>query len=964
MIFPVNTHQILLYLTLLMLLAFRYDAWAQTVRLKATADIWLSDTNEQERNSSAGKARQFKLKSIQEMAAIRFDADPVKGKIIESATLFLRPRGSDDQLRHIRVSTIGQTWEEGTSTRAYGPPSGATFRYADAAIQKHWSHPYSQFADVTMGSGNTITTYNEIERLGDGWIGIGLTPELIYAMANGITDGLSIMEGGNLAYFNHFIFSRESARGKPFIEVVLAGEDRRIPAKPIVSATANYEKAGLDSGTISVSIKSAKDTFAWNVYVDGQPVERWQIPFPFHVQRTGTEQDHLTGRPPAPENVTFHLRGLPSDQPLQLEVEAIGIGGATSSRATVDVEASPRRRGTPSAVAVRAPSGTVAPHSLGANLVVWAVPGLVKIDPISSQTMHPDMIGKGDGNTSNAVWDGSEVSLHGAKGEYLSFQLVVARKDSRRAIDGIQVTPGVLRNGDSYIGRTEFELFKNWYSTSATSRRWYPAFNIPMQSGDTFAIPDPKRGIKAQANQTILVDIYIPKNARPGIHRGSIQVSRGDATLYLPLSVQVYDFALPDTLNFYVEFNAYRVPKNHLHYHRLAHQHRGVFNPCCYRPRVEGVGKNLQLDWTRYDSIVGPLLSGEAFKHNRRSGVPTPVMYLPFIDNWPVNLTREHYHYDGPWVHLRGNQLAGNKQINPQYKAAKLQLNEHYRTSPYIGDALQASYVEGEAAAIRQFVQHFREQGWRQTEMHYFYGGKKTHRINYGNNQMWWQTDEPYHWEDWQALQFFNNLWTQTIRGIDADPNIWMGRGDISRPNWQGKVMDGVMQVQYGGFSDMTRNLRLRWLRENTGVITRDYGGLGNPMMSYTQASANVLNLWLSGASGFLPWQTLGGSRSLDKNTTTTLFVDGERFNTPVVADMRLKAFRQGQQIIEYAVLLAERKKLSRQQVRAFITQFFPVGLVNTGSNVDNADSKKSTTFVSWEFSALKKQMARLISEP
>ena len=176
--------------------------------------------------------------------------------------------------------------------------------------------------------------------------------------------------------------------------------------------------------------------------------------------------------------------------------------------------------------------------------------------------------------------------------------------------------------------------------------------------------------------------------------------------------------------------------------------------------------------------------------------------------------------------------------------------------------------------------------------------------------------------------------------------------------------MDGVMQVQYGGFSDMTRNLRLRWLRENTRVITRDYGGLGDPMMSYTQASANVLNLWLSGASGFLPWQTLGGSRSLDKNTTTTLFVDGERFNTPVVADMRLKAFRQGQQIIEYAVLLAERKKLSRQQVRAFITQFFPVGLVNTGSNVDNADSKKSTTFVSWEFSALKKQMARLISEP
>ena len=48
-------------------------ACGETVRLKATADIWLSDANAEERGSSSGKNMRFKIKTIQEMAAIRFD---------------------------------------------------------------------------------------------------------------------------------------------------------------------------------------------------------------------------------------------------------------------------------------------------------------------------------------------------------------------------------------------------------------------------------------------------------------------------------------------------------------------------------------------------------------------------------------------------------------------------------------------------------------------------------------------------------------------------------------------------------------------------------------------------------------------------------------------------------------------------------------------------------------------------
>jgi len=56
----------------LLLLIFPQNLFGNKVVLRATGDIWLSDANQAERNSSSGKAERFKLKSIQEMAVVRF----------------------------------------------------------------------------------------------------------------------------------------------------------------------------------------------------------------------------------------------------------------------------------------------------------------------------------------------------------------------------------------------------------------------------------------------------------------------------------------------------------------------------------------------------------------------------------------------------------------------------------------------------------------------------------------------------------------------------------------------------------------------------------------------------------------------------------------------------------------------------------------------------------------------------
>jgi hypothetical protein len=163
------------------------------------------------------------------------------------------------------------------------------------------------------------------------------------------------------------------------------------------------------------------------------------------------------------------------------------------------------------------------------------------------------------------------------------------------------------------------------------------------------------------------------------------------------------------------------------------------------RPKLEGKGKDIKVIWDEYDKRFGPLFDGSAFKDSRRGAVPLEVMYLPFEDSWPTPLSKENYNYQGHWP---------TKGEDTKY------LVEQVLKAPYIGDALSQEYKDAFLAVQRQFIEHFKEKGWNKTEMQCFYGGKKTHRTQYGVN-MWWTTDEPYHWDDWMALEFFCRLWSQ-----------------------------------------------------------------------------------------------------------------------------------------------------------------------------------------------------------
>jgi hypothetical protein len=901
---------------------------ADMVRLKAMADTWLSDANAQERVSSCGKGGRFKLKSIQEMAAINFDAAPVKGREVLSARLFIHPVSPNNQLRYIRVSTITQDWKEGTTRRSYGPGSGATYSHADFEAKKPWAWPGSQFCDVIMTSGNSIACWAERKKQDDGWISVDIEPDLVYALAVGDTCGLAVMDGGTLALHNNMVHSRESGRFAPYIEVKLGEKLETTPAKPRVKAAPDPGHADLNTGSVRITVEEAKNVFCWRVSINGEQVDRWRVP-------------HPAGKGPT----SFYVDNRRPSETCNVEVVAVSRGGQVSPAGVAEAAASPALKKPIALAKPGKPKGGAEPPARGGKMRVWAYPGLVKVDPLNASVMFGDVGPRaGDWRKVNAVWDGRRVQLFGIRGEYVDFQLCVEKLRGDR-LTGVTITPGELKGPkDGVIGGDDIELYKMWYSKNKKGR-WQPAYCIPIKHGGEFDVPDPARGLSKQQNQAVYVDVYIPKNAEPGEYTGELKLeAEGVDQFAIPVRLTVHKPLMPDELAFWPEMNAYRIPRNHIDYWQLAQRHRCVANFWVFRPRLRGAGKNIQVDWTRYDRMVGSLLDGTAFKDSRRGAVPAECLYLPFADSWPTPLSKNTYRYNGHWP---------GKGQNRQH------IIRHYLDAPYIGDALSQSYKDAFHAVQKQFVEHFKEKGWTGTEMQCFYGGKNTHRIKYGSN-MWWTTDEPYHWDDWLALQFFCRHWTRGRVALGVSPQRWAARGDISRANWQGKVLAGVIDtVYYGGYTNRRNYKRCELIAEATGQKIMSYGGTNSTTSSNTQGVTSVLSIWLNGADGHLPWQTCGNDASLDKNDNvggSAIFVPGKRFGLPVVADMRLKAFRNGEQIVEYLALLADKRGLSREQLKLIVFDAVEIRAGRKkGAGADNADALRFSSLSAWDIRELRK---------
>lgn len=406
-------------------------------------------------------------------------------------------------------------------------------------------------------------------------------------------------------------------------------------------------------------------------------------------------------------------------------------------------------------------------------------------------------------------------------------------------------------------------------------------FSLPQVEGhEDPAIPADFVGAPAGGGATF-VEVQVPKEAAAGRHEGSIRV--GGQTI--AWAVTVWDFTLPDRLSFIPQMNCYSLPGHERAYYRLAQEHRTTLNrlPYGWTGRIKAgptIGVDGSWDWSRWDAEYGPLLDGSAFADLPRGAVPIEAFYLPLNENWPM----DH--------------------------------EKHFRGGYWIEAAYDDAYWTEFRQAAARFAEHFAAGGWTEPVFEFYLNNK----ISFKDGRGWeacsapWILDEPMNTQDFWALRRFGlEFW----RGVGERPGARFGfRADISRPEWQRDLLDGVTSVEV--VSGVLRTYRERVMRraEKFGNFVYMYGAANRIGTPNIMPAAWCVETWALGGDGVVPWQTVGKADAWTKPDDLSLF-----YPTPngPVPSLRLKSFRAGQQLVEYLTLYMALSGESRSAVGAAV---------------------------------------------
>ena len=184
-----------------------------------------------------------------------------------------------------------------------------------------------------------------------------------------------------------------------------------------------------------------------------------------------------------------------------------------------------------------------------AGPIAWAAPSLVRIG-------HADPPG-----------ESTAASISAARSEYESFQIAV-RAPTGGLTNVNAVASNLARPDGAVIDASDLTLYREHYvyvSRSSPNRGgrnrsmgagWYPDALIPFRdpdsdvdlSGALDAVPF---DLPEETNAVIWVDVYVPRRASAGDYSGRLVVTSDQGDVEVPLSVSVWDFALPrrPTLN-------------------------------------------------------------------------------------------------------------------------------------------------------------------------------------------------------------------------------------------------------------------------------------------------------------------------------------------------------------------------------------------------------------------------------
>lgn len=200
---------------------------------------------------------------------------------------------------------------------------------------------------------------------------------------------------------------------------------------------------------------------------------------------------------------------------------------------------------------------------------------------------------------------------------------------------------------------------------------------------------------------------------------------------------------------------------------------------------------------------------------------------------------------------------------------------------------------------------------WTQTTFEFYLNNKvyfKAQRGSWSKCSAPWIFDEPVNTQDFWALRRFGREFLAATGGA---PNL-VFRCDISRPEWQRDLLDGVCgeEVVSGALRTYRERILARQARHGQTVLL--YGSPNKIGTPNVQCAAWCLDAWCLGADGVVPWNTIGNTQSWTRPDHTCLFYPAEKGPLP---SLRLKAFCHGQQLVEYLAIFAQLAGHDRRSV-------------------------------------------------
>jgi hypothetical protein len=155
------------------------------------------------------------------------------------------------------------------------------------------------------------------------------------------------------------------------------------------------------------------------------------------------------------------------------------------------------------------------------------------------------------------------------------------------------------------------------------------------------------------------------------------------------------------------------------------------------------------------------------------------------------------------------------------------------------------------------------------------------------------------------------------MRGIAKHPGLpIVFRADISRVEWVRDLLTNQLDIDCTSQDLFNKNRFMLDNRRRFGKEYWHYSSTNHPRDTNVAMRTWAWKAWLSGADGIVPWNTVRGAESWNRAEPLTVFYPAAKFGSKEpFASLRLKAFRRGQQDVEYMVLLSKRAGWDREAV-------------------------------------------------